>query len=169
MTRLVATFEAAALERGCRVLHAASQQDAAAIVREICAGRPTLVDAIDLLTGVDLGSTPPDPWAAEVGVAAAWAAAAETGTVALVKAPGAPRQTSILPLVSVILVDTSRIFASYAELIEAVGALQPRPSNVQLVTGASRSGDVQGIIVRGMHGPAEVVLVLHPQAPSNVG
>ena len=105
--------------------------------------------------------TPEDPWAAAVGVSEARFAAAETGTVALVRSPGAPRRTSVLPLTSVILVDVQRIVPTYADLVEGVATLHPRPTNVQLVTGASRSGDVQGIVVRGMHGPAEVVLVVH--------
>lgn len=157
----VEAFVAAAAERGCRVVRAASEADAVSAVQELCAGRPTLVDAVPALTGANVGSRPADAWSAELGVTAAWGAAADTGTVALVRGAGSARATSALPLTSVVLVDAEDVLPTYAELVLAVAGLEPRPSNVQLVTGASRSGDVQGITVHGMHGPAELVLVVY--------
>jgi L-lactate utilization protein LutC len=140
-----------------------SRAEAHGLVREIVAGRPALIDRHPTLTGLEVESpAPATPWAAEVGVTGVLGAAAESGTLALGATPATPRRTSVLPSVHVALVPLARLLPTYADLIEMIGGLDPFPSGVQLVTGPSRSGDIEMAMIQGMHGPREVHVLLFP-------
>jgi L-lactate utilization protein LutC len=153
-------FTDAATTAGCRVVRADSPARARELVAEECAAQQVIRDDIRMLVGLDLGEPADDPWDANVGVSEALCGAAESGTVALVQRRGSPRRTSLLPPRHVVLLDVARIRATYQDLVDEVGALDPVPAGVQLVTGPSRSGDIESAMVHGMHGPREVVVVL---------
>ena len=51
----------------------------------------------------------------------------------------------------------------YASLPAAVAALQPQsrmPSNLLLVSGPSKTADIQQVLAYGAHGPKELIIVL---------
>lgn len=139
-----------------------SRDDTRERVRELMGGRPALVDPIPLLEGVDLPAPPDDPWDAEVGVSEALAAAAESGTLVLPQRPGSPRRTSLLVRTHVVLLARDALLATYQDAVDAAATLRPRPIGVQFVSGHSRSGDIEGAMIHGMHGPAELIVLLHP-------
>ncbi|MCW2901269.1 MAG: lutC [Streptosporangiaceae bacterium] len=144
---------------------AGSLTEAYDVVRALVGGRAVLVHEHPGLAGLRTGGTvPADPWEAEVGVTGALAAAADTGTVALGAAPGTPRRTSVLPAVHVVVMPLSRLTPTYADLIDLLDDLDPKPSGMQLVTGPSRSGDIEMAMIQGMHGPREVHVILYPDA-----
>lgn len=92
------------------------------------------------------------------GVSRALYGLAETGSVVLAASPEEPRARSLLPSVHVSLLDESRILPGLAELFEAVG--DDLPSALAIVTGPSRSADIEQHLVVGVHGPGEVHIVL---------
>ena len=132
---------------------------AAALVGE----RPAVIDEHP-----DLGDlrerlrTVADPWAAEVGVTGALVAAADSGTLVLDVAAGRPRRTSLVPPVHVAVVPHSRLVATYADAVARVALLDPAPSSVHFITGPSRSADIEMQLVRGVHGPGAVHVLLYP-------
>jgi L-lactate dehydrogenase complex protein LldG len=83
---------------------------------------------------------------------------ADTGSVVLAASPDEPRARSLLPAAHVSLLDESRILPGLAELFEAVG--DNLPSALAIVTGPSRSADIEQHLVVGVHGPGEVHVVL---------
>lgn len=85
---------------------------------------------------------------------------AGTGSVVLAASPEEPRARSLLPAVHVTLLAEDRILPGLAELFAAVG--DALPSALAIVTGPSRSGDIEQQLVVGMHGPGEVHVVLVP-------
>lgn len=91
---------------------------------------------------------------AEVGVSGAAFGLAETGTVVLNSNFG--RLATLLPMTHVILLPASRLVAGLSEVLET-GAL---PSAWMLATGPSRSADIEGALVTGVHGPGRVFVVL---------
>ncbi len=155
---LIEQFRTAAEQAHCRVVETPADEVGAAVLAE-CAGGKVIADQ-SALEGVELPRPPADPWEATVGIAKAFGGAAETGTVALVRGPGAARRSSLLPTKSVVLLDAAAIHSTYAELVTAVAQIQPTPTNVQFVTGPSRSGDIESAMVHGMHGPVEVVVIV---------
>jgi L-lactate dehydrogenase complex protein LldG len=89
---------------------------------------------------------------------AAWGVAA-TGSVVLAASPDEPRSRSLLSAVHVSLLREDRIVADLAELLARVG--EP-PSALAIVTGPSRTADIEQTLVVGVHGPGEVHVVLLP-------
>jgi L-lactate dehydrogenase complex protein LldG len=99
----------------------------------------------------------------EAGVSQALYGLADTGSVVLAAAPAEPRARSLLPAVHISLLAEDRILAGVAELFEAVA--DDLPSALAIVTGPSRSADIEQQLVVGVHGPGEVHVVLTPPSP----
>ncbi len=101
-----------------------------------------------------------DPEEAEVGVTGVLAAAADTGSLALSFGPGTPRATSLVPPEHLAVLPAQRIVATYADVITRIAELDPIPSAVHLVTGPSRSADIELTPIRGVHGPGRVRVLI---------
>jgi L-lactate dehydrogenase complex protein LldG len=104
---------------------------------------------------VHRGTAPDLP---DAGVSEAAYGLADTGSVVLAASPGEPRARSLLPFVHVSLLREERILPGLEELFATVGA--DLPSALAIVTGPSRSADIEQMLVVGVHGPGEVHVVL---------
>lgn len=98
------------------------------------------------------------PTLADAGVSRALYGLADTGSVVLAAAPDEPRANSLLPSVHVSLLAADRILPGLAELFAAVGG--QLPSALAIVTGPSRSTDIEQTLAVGVHGPGEVHVVI---------
>jgi L-lactate dehydrogenase complex protein LldG len=94
----------------------------------------------------------------DAGVSVASYGLADTGSVVLAASPAEPRQRHLLPAVHVSLLDEERILPGLAELFEAVR--NDLPSALVIMTGPSRSADIEQRLIVGVHGPSEVHVVL---------
>ena len=107
-----------------------------------------------------------DPPALEgAGVSRAIYGLADTGSVVLAASADEPRANSLLPDVHVTLLAEDRILTGLDELFAAIGA--ELPSALAIVTGPSRSADIEQTLAVGVHGPGEVHVVLTP--PNSAG
>ena len=97
---------------------------------------------------------------AQLGLTGARWALASTGTVVLVTAPEAPRLVSLLPRAHLAVVWEEELIPDLAELARRVRGLGPIPSGVTLVTGPSRTADIEQTVVVGVHGPERMGVVL---------
>ena len=85
---------------------------------------------------------------------------ADTGSVVLMASPEEPRARSLLPDAHVSILREERILPGLESLFEALdGEL---PSALAIVTGPSRSADIEQRLTVGVHGPREVHVVLLP-------
>jgi L-lactate utilization protein LutC len=100
------------------------------------------------------------PEIAEAELSPAVYGLADTGSVVLSASPDEPRARSLLPPVHIAVLGEDRILSGLAELFAAVGA--DLPSALAIVTGPSRSGDIEQTLAVGVHGPGEVHVVLVP-------
>ena len=120
---------------------------------EVILARPHILDHESAsILGLPSGGAP--VWDAEVGVTTADLAIAETGTVLLSTGPARARMISLSPMVHVVIVPRERIVATMAE---AFARLSDRTT--VLITGPSRTADIEGVLVRGVHGPGDIVVV----------
>jgi L-lactate dehydrogenase complex protein LldG len=94
------------------------------------------------------------------GLSKAAYALADTGSVVLAASPDEPRAASLLPEVHVTLVDENVILPGLEELFATVG--DDLPSSLAIVTGPSRSADIEQLLTVGVHGPGEVHVVIQP-------
>lgn len=94
----------------------------------------------------------------DAGVSEALYALADTGSVVLAASPDEPRARSLLPFSHVTLVDRARILPGLEELFERVAG--DLPSVLAIVTGPSRSADIEQRLTVGVHGPGDVHVVI---------
>jgi L-lactate dehydrogenase complex protein LldG len=91
-------------------------------------------------------------------------AIAETGTLILWPSAAEPRLMSLVPPVHFVLLDTSTIHADFYAAITAEGWKDTLPTNALLISGPSKTADIQQVLAYGAHGPRElVVLLCHPK------
>jgi L-lactate dehydrogenase complex protein LldG len=99
---------------------------------------------------------------ADAGVTLATAACASTGTVIAAAAPGEPRGISLLPRVHVAAVPRDALVETPGDVMRDLHSRFPAglPSALSMITGPSRSADIVGEVVFGVHGPLAVLVVL---------
>jgi L-lactate dehydrogenase complex protein LldG len=96
-----------------------------------------------------------------VGISGAFVAVAETGTLMMLSGPDTPASMHLLPETHVAVVPVDRVVAHYEDgfaLIRSERGQMPRATN--LVSGPSRTGDIEQTIVLGAHGPYRVHILL---------
>lgn len=95
-----------------------------------------------------------------VGLTGALAGLADTGSLALVSGPGQARIASLLPPVHIAVLQTRQLLASFADLLATHPDVCDLGSNLIVITGPSRTADIEMTLTRGVHGPGEVHVVL---------
>jgi L-lactate dehydrogenase complex protein LldG len=96
----------------------------------------------------------------------AFAAIAETGTLMLPSAPERPTTLNLLADTEIVVVRAARLVGAYEEAWDLLRAEQGgMPRNVMLVTGPSRSADIEQALELGAHGPRRLHVVLVEDAP----
>jgi L-lactate dehydrogenase complex protein LldG len=98
-----------------------------------------------------------------VGVSYAMAGVAETGTVVLVSGADNPTTLNFLPEHHLVVVSAADVAGDYEAVWAAIRArygegLMPRAVN--MITGPSRSGDIEQTILLGAHGPRSLHLIV---------
>ena len=98
---------------------------------------------------------------AAFGITSADYALADTGTLVMLSSAEEARMISLLPPVHIAVVPRARILTGLDELLSIVPQPGLSTSSMVLITGPSRTADIEQILVRGVHGPGEVhVLVI---------
>jgi L-lactate utilization protein LutC len=159
---LVADAEAAARE-----VAAIAQSRSA---RRVLLGRGAFLDTLGLagrlqrigLELIAVDSLSPESsrepfFAADLGISGVDYLIAETGTVALLARPEEPRSQSLLPPVHVAVAHRSQLLPDLFDLFDGRAEM---PSCLTLITGPSKTGDIELRLVTGVHGPGEVHVVL---------
>jgi L-lactate dehydrogenase complex protein LldG len=91
----------------------------------------------------------------------AFAGIAETGTLMLPSAPQRPTTLNLLADTEIVLLRTSRLVGAYEEAWDLLRAeVGDMPRNVMLVTGPSRSADIEQTLELGAHGPRRLHVLL---------
>jgi L-lactate dehydrogenase complex protein LldG len=96
----------------------------------------------------------------DFGVTGSSAALAESGSVVLRHHSGRSRLISALPLIHVALVRVESIYRSLAHWAEEVPDAVVATANLVIVTGPSRTGDIEQHLNLGVHGPKHLHVVL---------
>jgi L-lactate dehydrogenase complex protein LldG len=94
------------------------------------------------------------------------AAVAETGTLLLVSGPETPTTLNFLPDTHIVVLHAGQVVASYEDGWDLVREQQEWPRTVNLITGPSRTGDIEQRIQLGAHGPRRLHVVLVEDAPA---
>jgi L-lactate dehydrogenase complex protein LldG len=132
----------------------------------VASHRGALTDAACGALGLPvlLTDAPYDPQALEqcpVGISECDALVAQTGSVVVTSRSAGGRALSVLPPHHVVLARREQLLpdlpAAFALLKTRYGA--DYPSMISLVTGPSRTGDIERILVLGAHGPKKLTIL----------
>jgi L-lactate dehydrogenase complex protein LldG len=100
-----------------------------------------------------------------VSVQQAFAAIAETGTLMLPSAPERPTTLNLLPDTAIVVLRAERLVGAYEDAWDLLRSeMGGMPRNVMLVTGPSRSADIEQALELGAHGPRRLHVVLVEEA-----
>jgi L-lactate utilization protein LutC len=101
-----------------------------------------------------------DFFTADLGITGVDHLVAETGTLALETRPDQPRAVSLLPPVHIAVASREQVVADLFDLLTPGRFPHGLPACLSLITGPSKTGDIELRLVTGVHGPGEVHLVL---------
>lgn len=173
MPDLVATFEKNAIDAAAQVrrIHT-GQEEVRSAVREIANGANSIalgageflpagfIDSLRDLPGVLASPTDDQLSRAEVGICAAFAGVASSGSVCVAMGPPLVTLTSLLMPLHIVLLMADRIVPRPRDLfdparLDGVGLRR----NLVFITGPSATADM-GPLVRGVHGPHRLQIFL---------
>ena len=96
----------------------------------------------------------------DVGITSADYALADTGTLVMLASPQEARMISLLPPAHIAVVPRARILTGLDELFSLLPNPAESTSSMVLITGPSRTADIEQILVRGVHGPGVFSVVV---------
>ncbi|MDR3495846.1 MAG: lactate utilization protein [Ancalomicrobiaceae bacterium] len=98
-----------------------------------------------------------------VGLSHAFAGVAETGTLVLTSGADNPTTLAFLPEYHLVVLDAADIAGDYEAVWDRLRAIYGKgemPRNLNLITGPSRSGDIEQTILLGAHGPRSLHVII---------
>jgi L-lactate dehydrogenase complex protein LldG len=96
-----------------------------------------------------------------LGITGAFCGIAETGTLVILSSAETPTATTLLPDTHVAVLRADRILAGMEEAFALIARERGRlPRAVNLISGPSRTGDIEQTIVLGAHGPFRVHILV---------
>jgi L-lactate dehydrogenase complex protein LldG len=169
----VSQFLAALESLNVHCFDAATPEQAIGHVSGLLAGREAIASNAPLLAELGIVSMPgvlsgvrdletlrTEAEARPIGITSADFALADTGTLVMISSIEEARLVSLLPPIHVAVVPREKLLSGLDELFERI----PKPADVSssmvLITGPSRTADIEQILVRGVHGPGELHVVL---------
>jgi L-lactate dehydrogenase complex protein LldG len=122
----------------------------------LLAGLPWRQTTISISRGASAGDD-------TVGISHAAAAVAESGTLVLASGPDNPTTLNFLPETHVVVLTAGDIVGDFEAAFAKLRARYGKgalPRTVNLITGPSRSGDIQQTLILGAHGPRRLHIVV---------
>jgi L-lactate dehydrogenase complex protein LldG len=116
------------------------------------------VTELEKSAAADRARLVPDYTLAGVTVEEVSAAIAETGSIVCASSNGKAVQASLLPPHHVAIVPRDRIFATLDDFFAEVAATPP--TNITIITGPSRTADIELNLVIGVHGPERLDIIV---------
>jgi L-lactate dehydrogenase complex protein LldG len=155
------TARAATPTEACEIVAAALEGKSA-----VASNAPYLAECgITSLAGVRSGITDREELRdvcafADVGITSADYVLGDTGTLVMLASPQEARLISLLPPAHIAVVPKERILTGIDELFALLPDPMAQTSSMVLITGPSRTADIELILVRGVHGPGQVMVVV---------
>jgi L-lactate dehydrogenase complex protein LldG len=138
--------------------------------QRILLGSGRFVDALGLherlkLAGCDVDSVDAARdtfFAANIGISGVDYLVAETGSLVFLARPSEPRSLSLLPPVHIAVASVEQIIPDLFDLFDLASVREDGtpPSCISIITGPSKTGDIELKLVTGVHGPGEIHVIL---------
>jgi L-lactate dehydrogenase complex protein LldG len=85
---------------------------------------------------------------------------AETGSLILWPTPQEPRLLSLVPAIHIAILDATTLHDDLYQAMHSEGWAKGMPTNALLISGPSKTADIQQTLAYGAHGPKELIIFL---------
>lgn len=102
-----------------------------------------------------------------VSVTPCFAGVAETGTLVLLSGPASPTSLNFLPDTHIAVLSAADVVGVYEDVWDRLRRRGALPRTVNLITGPSRTGDIEQTIQLGAHGPRRLHILLIDDQPED--
>ncbi len=110
---------------------------------------------VEELKGVLFGSV-------DAGLTTCEGGLAETGSLVVVPTPEEPRLLSLVPPIHLVLLDPATVRDGLWQLLAEPRFANGMPPNALLISGPSKTADIEQTLAYGVHGPKRLVVVVVP-------
>jgi len=161
-------------------VHISTADDWPQVLATLCAEKniQTLMygastQAAPQLEGTPFGGTTLRPWVGrfediktdlfhrvDAGFTLARGAIAETGSLILWPSGEEPRTLSLIPPIHFVLLDAATIHPTFYDALVGENWAGGLPTNALLISGPSKTADIQQTLAYGAHGPKELIVIV---------
>jgi L-lactate dehydrogenase complex protein LldG len=106
---------------------------------------------------------------AHAGFVVAQYGLAETGSIVLYNGRNQGRVVSLLPPICAVILFSSQILPRLTQVLPRIGQEVAEFSCINIITGPSRSADIEMDLSIGVHGPGRIVIFLVDDSPPRTG
>ena len=85
---------------------------------------------------------------------------AETGVIILWPDKKEPRLVSLVPPIHIAVLEAEKIYNTFSEAIETENWPDKMPTNILLISGPSKTADIELTLAFGVHGPKELIVII---------
>ncbi|MDY7117824.1 lactate utilization protein C [Halomonas sp. SSL-5] len=96
----------------------------------------------------------------DAGLTSTRGAIAETGSLWLWPSPDEPRLISLVPPLHIAVLDADTVEDTFFDVVERHGWASGMPTNALLISGPSKTADIEQTLAYGVHGPRELVVIV---------
>jgi L-lactate dehydrogenase complex protein LldG len=98
--------------------------------------------------------------AVDAGISSCLGGIAETGGLVVCPSPEEPRLLSLVPPIHLVLLDPEQIWDTLWHAVRDLGWARNPPPNALVISGPSKTADIEQTLAYGVHGPKRLVVVL---------
>jgi L-lactate dehydrogenase complex protein LldG len=96
----------------------------------------------------------------DAGITSTYGGIAETGALILWSSEQEPRQMSLVPPIHIAVLQADRIYNTFLEVMQKENWADGMPTNAFLISGPSKTADIELILAFGVHGPKELIVLI---------
>jgi len=96
----------------------------------------------------------------DAGITTVAGAIADPGALILWPSNKEPRLMSLVPSIHIAVLEADKIFSSFLEAMQKEKWATKMPTNVVLISGPSKTADIEMTLAFGVHGPRELIVLI---------
>ena len=96
----------------------------------------------------------------DAGITSTAGAIADPGALILWPSEKEPRLMSLVPSIHIAVLQADKIYSSFLEVMQKENWSAKMPTNVVLISGPSKTADIEMTLAFGVHGPKELIVLV---------
>ena len=96
----------------------------------------------------------------DAGITSTYGGIAETGALILWSSESEPRLLSLVPPIHIAVLKADKIYDTFLEVIQKNKWTDQMPTNAFLISGPSKTADIELTLAFGVHGPKELIVLV---------